>query len=244
MKKENLIIGCSSYNTASWKGIFYPEDIPKSRWFQYYCGHFNTYELNSTFYKFPTVRILQNWYNKTPEGFLFSAKAYKGITHFKRFNDCEQEIADFYAACREGLADKLACVLFQLPPSFSYSEERLALITGSLDHSFKNVVEFRNESWWRQEVYDALAEKGITFCSPNYPTLPTDVIATTPTGYIRMHGNPKLFYSEYSEEELDDLYNEIVSKDLGEAFIYFNNTASEAAIRNALYFKSLRKQIL
>ncbi len=239
MKKGDLIIGCSSYNTASWKGLFYPENIPKSKWFQYYCEHFNTYELNSTFYKFPTVKTLQNWYNKAPEGFLFSAKAYKGITHYKRFKDCRQEIADLYAVLREGLAEKLACVLFQLPPSFSYSEERLALITGSLDRSFKNVVELRNESWWRQDVYDALAGAGITFCSVNYPKLPTEVIATTSTGYVRMHGNPRLFYSEYSEEDLRDLHKEILSKDFSQAFIYFNNTASEAAIENAVYFKEL-----
>ncbi|AWH85236.1 DUF72 domain-containing protein [Flavobacterium album] len=239
MKKENIILGCSSYNTACWKELFYPQDIPKSRWFQHYCKYFNTYELNSTFYKLPTVRILQNWYNKTPEGFLFSAKAYKGITHYKKFNNCEQEIADFYATCREGLADKLACVLFQMPPSFSYSEERLSLIINSLDPSFKNVAEFRNESWWRQDVFDALAEKGITFCSPNYPRLPTDVIVTSPTGYIRMHGNPTLFYSQYSDEDLGDLYKEILSKHFEEAFVYFNNTASEAAIINALHFKNL-----
>jgi len=239
MKKEDLIIGCSSYTTASWKGLFYPEDIPKSKWFPYYCEHFNTYELNSTFYKFPTVKILQNWYNKAPDGFRFSAKAYKGITHFKKFNNCQQEIADLYAVLREGLTDKLACVLFQLPPSFSYSKERLALIIGSLDLSFRNVVEFRNESWWRQDVLEALAGAGITFCSVSYPNLPTEVMATTSTGYVRLHGTPRLFYSEYSEAELEGLHNELLAQNFTEAFVYFNNTASEAAIENAIFFKSL-----
>ncbi|MGQ2981954.1 DUF72 domain-containing protein [Flavobacterium sp.] len=237
MKKEDIIIGCSSYNTASWKGLFYPEDIPKSRWFQHYCKYFNTYELNSTFYKFPTVKTLKNWYNKTPESFLFSAKAFKGITHYRRFNNCEQEIADLYATLKEGLAKKLACVLFQLPPSFSYTEERLALIIGSLDVSFKNVVEFRNESWWRQDVIEAFAQAGITFCSVNYPRLPTGIVATTATGYVRLHGNPTLFYSEYSKEDLDELHRELLAQNFDEAFVYFNNTASEAAIENALYYK-------
>ncbi|MCW4470531.1 DUF72 domain-containing protein [Flavobacterium sp. MFBS3-15] len=239
MKPENIITGCSSYNTASWKGLFYPEDIPKSKWFQYYCEHFSTYELNSTFYKFPTVKTLQNWYNKTPGEFLFSAKAFKGITHYKKFSNCTQEIADLYGTLSEGLAEKLACVLFQLPPSFSYSEERLALIIESLDFSFKNVVEFRHESWWRQDVAEALANAGITFCSVNYPKLPTDIIATTSTGYVRMHGNPKLFYSKYSEGDLQDLHKKLLAHNFHEAFVYFNNTASEAAIENAIYFKEM-----
>lgn len=239
MNKSGIHIGCSSYNTRQWKGIFYPEDIPGSKWFGYYAGQFNTYELNGTFYKFPTVKSLQTWYNKVPDGYLFSAKAPKLITHLKRFADCEREINDFYTACRQGLADKLACVLFQLPPSFSYTEERLKLITSSLDPQFKNVVEFRHDSWWNQEVYDALSVHNITFCSVDYPKLPSPVIATSSVGYYRFHGSPKLFYSQYAEEQLKVVYDSIAAEKFKEAYIYFNNTASEAGILNALQMKSM-----
>lgn len=237
MKSDKLHIGLSAYNNSYWNGIFYPDGMPASKRFAYYCEHFNTYEINATFYRFPTLKSLQSWYAKSPDGFLFSVKAHKGITHFKRFKDCEEEITQLYATLREGLQDKLACVLFQLPPSFSYSEERLELIIASLDYSFRNVVEFRNESWWRQEVYDALAAKGITFCSVSYPTLPNEVMATTKTGYVRLHGVPKLFYSEYSNAELEKMHEEITEKDFDEAFVYFNNTAGPAGIVNALNFK-------
>jgi len=238
--KKQLYIGCSSYYNSRWKGVFYPEDMPSKQWFEFYCRHFNTFEINATFYKFPTLRVMQNWYNKAPEGFIYAVKAPKQITHIKKFTDCREEIDQFYSVCKEGLSDKLGCILFQLPPSFSYSEERLALILTSLNPDFKNVVEFRNESWWRQDVYDALAKVGITFCTVNYPKLPAGVVATTTTGYVRLHGNPRLFYSEYTLDELKELHEDISSKkNCSEVFIYFNNTASSAAIMNAQQFKNL-----
>jgi len=238
--KPTITIGCSGFYNRQWKGVFYPEDMPSKEWFAFYCEHFNTYEINATFYKFPTLRVMQNWYKKAPEGFIYAVKASKQITHIKKFDDCKEEINQFYAVIKEGLVDKLGCVLFQLPPSFSYSEERLHNITTSLNPDFKNVVEFRNESWWRDDVYEALAQHNITFCTVNYPKLPKTVIATTPTVYVRLHGNPKLFYSEYSEVELKELHEDILNqKELSEVYIYFNNTASSAAIINAQQFKKL-----
>jgi len=238
--KKQLYIGCSSYYNSRWKGVFYPEDMPSKQWFEFYCRHFKTFEINATFYKFPTLRVMKNWYNKAPDDFIYAVKAPKQITHIKKFDDCKDVINQLYAICKEGLADKLGCILFQLPPSFSYSEDRLGVIIDSLNTDFKNVVEFRNESWWRQDVYDALAKNNITFCTVNYPKLPTAVAITTKTVYVRLHGNPRLFYSEYTLDELNELHQDISSKkNCSEVFIYFNNTASSAAIINAQQFKNL-----
>ena len=244
MKKEDIYIGCSSYYNYQWTEVFYPKDIGRNKWFEYYCQHFNTYEINGTFYKFPTAKTLQTWYKKAPEVFRFSLKVPKAITHVKKLENCGQELTDFYTACREGLADKLGCVLFQLPPSFSYSEERLQLVLMAANQDFKNVVEFRNESWWSQDVFDALSQSNITFCSVNYPKLPTEVITTNNLGYYRFHGNPRLFYSEYSTEELGAVAQGFMDKDITEAYIYFNNTASKAAIINALEFNRLAEKDL
>jgi uncharacterized protein YecE (DUF72 family) len=232
--KGQIIVGCSSFNESYWKGIFYPDALPAKDRFAYYCQYFNTYEMNNTFYKFPTAKVLQGWYAKAPDGFLFSVKMYKGVTHFKRFDECERLIAEFYAVCRENLKEKLACVLFQLPPSFSYSEEKLEMILNAVDHSFTNAIEFRNESWWRDDVYEALHEKGVIFCNVSYPKLPETTIATTPIGYIRFHGVPKLFYSGYGHDELQRWHDDIMRRDWEKAFIYFNNTASEHGILDAL----------
>ncbi|MFL9844836.1 DUF72 domain-containing protein [Flavobacterium rhizosphaerae] len=239
MKETNLHTGCSSYATQSWQPVFYPEGLPKKQWFEYYCKYFDTYELNATFYRFPTVKSLQSWYHKTPQAFTFSIKVPKTITHIKRLVDCNEEIEKFYATAREGLKDKLGCVLFQLPPSFSYTPERLDAVIMATNPDFNNVVEFRNESWWNEGVIKRLADNNITFCSVNYPKLPTTVIKTTQTGYVRMHGNPKLFYAEYTQQQIETLYEDIMSQNFKQTYLYFNNTASSAAIINALQVKNM-----
>jgi uncharacterized protein YecE (DUF72 family) len=234
-----LYTGCSGYATPSWKNLFYPDTVRKKDWFDYYSKHFNTYEFNGSFYKFPTVENLLSWHDKTGDDFTFSIKVPRIITHNKKLQQCDQEIEDFYNIIKEGFRNKLAGVLWQLPPGFSFSEERLASVIRVMNPHFKNVVEFRHESWWQQHVFTLLRENNITFCNVNYPKLPATLQQTTSTGYVRMHGNPKLFYSEYSKEDIEKLYDEIIHADFDEAYIYFNNTASTAGIINAVQFKAL-----
>ena len=226
--------GCSSYNNRQWQGIFYPDGMPTKEWFAYYCTQFNTYELNSSFYTFPTSKSLHTWYQKSPGGFKYSIKAPKIITHTKKFVECEKELAEFYVAIDSGLKDKLACVLFQLPPSYHYSPERLGLILASVDANYRNTIEFRHASWWTDEVFETFRQHKLIFCSVDYPGLPTDIIASTPRAYVRLHGNPRLFYSEYSDDDLLSMLHQLDSRNFNDAFVYFNNTASPAGIANAL----------
>jgi uncharacterized protein YecE (DUF72 family) len=236
--KKDIFIGCSSFYNTYWKTIFYPEGIPRTKWFEYYCTHFNTYEMNGTFYRFPTLKFMEDWYQKAPEGFLFSVKAPKEITHIRKMTDCQKLIDDFYAICREGLKDKLGCILFQLPPSYQYSHEKLLQIISQLDISFSNVVEFRHNSWWIPEVWDGLSKNNITFCSVSHPQLPDTVFVESPLAYVRFHGKTSMFYSSYSPEELADVKEKISkSVKVKAAFIYFNNTAGPAGILNALSMK-------
>lgn len=242
MFAKNIHIGCSSFYNTKWKNVFYPENIPSSKWFEFYCTHFNTFEINATFYKFPTLRILENWYKKSPDGFIYSVKAPKLITHIKKFANCKPEIDEFFSLCKQGLNDKLGCILFQLPPSFHYSPENLDLIIESMSPDFKIAIEFRNPSWWSQEVYERLARNNITFVSVSHPTMPTDIIVTSALGYVRIHGIPKMFYSEYSHTDLLKLHDVILKKNLFEqVFIYFNNTASEAGVLNAKELNTIFK---
>jgi len=232
MKKWN--IGCSGFYNRHWKGVFYPEKLPQSKFFNYYSEHLNTVELNVTFYRFPTAETLQKWYDKSPDDYIFAVKAPKLITHMKKFDDCERLLNDFYTACKDGLKEKLGCVLFQLPPSFSYTEERLELLLKSMNPEFKNVIEFRNVSWWKKKIYERLEKENIIFCTVNHPTMPTDLIVNNETVYVRLHGNPKMFYSKYSAKEIKELYESINKKrKVKEVYVYFNNTASTAGIENA-----------
>src|SRR6185436_3494437 len=128
MSKIKWQIGCSGFHYKEWKGIFYPEALPQKEWFGFYTQHFNSLELNTTFYRFPVLKSLENWYNISPPGFLFAVKVPRLITHYKKFRDCKRLIDDFYTLVTKGLKEKLGPVLFQLPPNFSYTNERLTLI--------------------------------------------------------------------------------------------------------------------
>src|SRR5258708_6683244 len=110
-----LFIGCSGFHYREWKEKFYPEKMPQRKWFDYYSSQFNTIELNVTFYRFPQIKTLQNWYEKSPAEFCFAVKVPRLITHYKQFNDTDQLLTDFYSTTRSGLREKLGPVLFQLP---------------------------------------------------------------------------------------------------------------------------------
>src|SRR4026207_988822 len=130
-------IGCSGFHYKDWKGIFYPESIPQKDWFKFYSERFNTLELNVTFYRFPVLKSLENWYNISPADFIFSVKVPRLITHYKKFSDCSRLIDDFYNLVIKGLKEKSGPVLFQLPPRFNYTKERLDVIAGSMYKEFK-----------------------------------------------------------------------------------------------------------
>jgi uncharacterized protein YecE (DUF72 family) len=227
-------IGCSGFYYKGWKGKFYPEGLSQRKWFEFYCESFNTVELNVTFYRFPRVEDLKGWYNRSPDDFVFTVKAPRLITHFKKFNDVKRELNDFYATVSNGLKHKLGCVLFQLHPGIEYNEGRLEQILKPLDKSFINVIEFRHVSWWRHNVIKVLQQEKITFCGISYPNLPDDVIKTAPSMYYRFHGIPKLYLSVYSDKELNNIVNDIKRKRrVQEVYMYFNNDIEVAAVKNA-----------
>ncbi|MCB2409790.1 DUF72 domain-containing protein [Hymenobacter lucidus] len=231
-------IGCSGFHYRHWRGAFYPEKLPQRRWFEFYSQHFNTLELNVTFYRFPQLSFVENWYAISPADFCFSVKAPRLITHYKQFNDCAPLLADFYGTLREGLREKLGPVLFQLPPRTAYSQERLHRIVESLEPGFTNVVEFRHPSWWHEEVFQELSRHRISFCGQSHPALPPAVIANTPVLYYRLHGVPELYKSPYAEAELEQLADSIAQESgVQQAFIYFNNDIDASAIRNGLQLR-------
>jgi uncharacterized protein YecE (DUF72 family) len=234
-------IGCSGFHYKEWKDEFYPKGLAQKNWFSYYATQFNTLELNVTFYRFPQLKTLENWFDKAPDGFSFSAKVPRTITHYKKFVDTEAMVREFYDVLRAGLRDKLACVLFQLPPQLAYSEEKLEKIISQTDPSFNNVIEFRNEGWWRPDVMKRLAKHGISFSGVSFPKISADeaVVNVKALSYYRFHGVPKLFYSEYDHAFLEKIYHQLKAAKPKRAYLYFNNTASLAALHNARYFGEL-----
>jgi len=240
---KKWFIGCSGFAYKEWKEVFYPQGLPQSKWFDYYTQHFNTLELNVTFYRFPTLKSLQAWYDKAPDGFVFSAKVPRWITHYRRFEETERMLGDFYGLLKDGLKEKMGVVLFQLPGQFAYSTEKLHKIIAQLDYSFTNVIEFRNEGWWRKDVMQLLKKNNIGFCGVSFPKLPDDAVINTTIPYYRFHGVPKLFYSQYSKAFVKKIYEQLATKKSAKTiYVYFNNTATQAAINNARYLQTLIKE--
>jgi uncharacterized protein YecE (DUF72 family) len=232
---ENHYTGTSGYSYAYWKNRFYPEGWPAAKQLQYYATQFNTVELNHTFYRFPVIKSLAKAADAVPDDFRFSVKMNKVVTHTQRMHGVKDKVADFMALVQEGLGVKLACVLFQLPPSFSFTPERLDDILQNIPSEPGMVIEFRHLSWWDETVFKALRNAGITFCAVSFPGLPDLNVVTTDLFYKRMHGVPELFKSAYDARDLDPLANFVKKRNPG--FVYFNNTMYKAGYTNALTLK-------
>lgn len=227
-------IGCSGFHYKEWKDVFYPTGLPQNKWFEYYSRHFNTLELNTTFYRFPRVHTLRKWFDISPPVYRFSVKAPRLITHFKQFIDSKRMLDDFYRTVREGLGDKLGCVLFQLPKTTLYSTEMLHRLVENMQPGFENVIEFRDASWWQRKTHKKLSKHGAHFCSVSFPALDDFVISDTDLVYYRFHGVPTLYKSTYRKEKVLQVADQLIeNKGVKQAYIYFNNTWGQGALKNA-----------
>jgi uncharacterized protein YecE (DUF72 family) len=233
MSKVLNRIGCSGYYYPMWKEKFYPKGVSPKDWLAYYSTIFNTVELNGTFYRSPKPSDLVKYAKVTPDDFKFSVKMSKYITHIVKLKESKQQVNDFQDLLLEGLGDKCSHFLFQLPPSFHYSEENLERVLTNIPHRPANVIEFRHTSWWNEEVEAALKNVHLTFCNVDFPGLATHFVHTSPQFYLRLHGNPELFKSSYSKKELEFFFKKI-PKESNSNNIYFNNTYYDAAYTNAL----------
>ena len=238
--KFKFHIGCSGFAQGYWKGVFYPEDLPSKDYLSYYSQHLKTVEINSTFYRRPTSKTLEKWHDSTTEDFRFFIKIPKTITHHKRLLETKEDTDSFCLHISEGLKEKLAGFLFQFPASFKCSAENLERVLSTINKDFVNVVEFRHDSWWTDDVLKTLKNNNIVFSGVSYPKgVPDEVmINNDKLLYYRLHGIPVLFKSEYSETELKSLAKKL-KKFKGSVFVFFNNTWGTAGIKNALALQEL-----
>jgi uncharacterized protein YecE (DUF72 family) len=235
----SLNIGCSGWFYWHLKGSFYPTQMPTKEWFAHYADHFRTVELNAPFYSWPTVAAVQNWTKQAAgRDMVYTVKVSELITHIRKFEDTATLVQDFgYIA--DLLGPRMGCFLFQLPPSYDFTPERLHTILAQLDPTRRNVIEFRHASWWKDEVYRAFEGAGAIFCSCSGPGLPNDLIKTADDIYVRFHGIESWYRHDYSHEELSDWANRIQAAQAGHVWIYFNNDFDGYAIKNALMLRGI-----
>lgn len=241
--KNKKYVGCAGFAQGYWKGIFYPEDLPSRDYLPYYSTKISAVEINSTFYRRPILRTLEKWHDATGNDFKFFVKIPKTITHVNKLKNVNELAQEFCRHISSGLKEKLAGFLYQLPPSFQYSDENLILVLKAVDPQFLNVVEFRHESWWNDDVLHKLSEKKIVFSGVSIPkNISDDVIINSEEFlYYRFHGVPILFKSEYTDDELKAVAEKI-DKFKGTSFVFFNNTWGTAGIKNALEMQNLLKK--
>jgi len=231
-------VGCSGYYYSQWKNSFYPQGLSTSEWLQHYSSVFDSVELNGTFYRVPKLSDLENYAKQTPDNFTFSVKISRYITHVLKLENCEEKIQQFCNLIHAGLGDKLENILFQLPPSFQYSEENMERVLRSIPGTPNYAVEFRHISWRNPEIIEQLRKHGCSFCNSDYPGLDHSFIQTSKRFYARFHGSPELFKSSYSQEDLKK-FSESLPNTCGSFYIYFNNTYYDAAFRNAIELLTL-----
>lgn len=242
-------IGTSGFSYPDWVGPVYPPELPEREQLAFYAREFSTVELNVTYYRIPDARTVQSWVRRTPDDFLFSVKAFQGLTHEREAPD----FAPFVAAVRPlAQAGKLGCVLAQFPYSFHPTPDNRAYLSRLREGlgDLPVVVEFRNAAWVNQATFDLLRSLGMGYCSVDEPRLkglmPPVAVATSQIAYVRFHGRNAARW--YDHQEAWERYNYTYSaaelrewvpklRQLDQAapltLVYFNNHFGGQAVKGA-----------
>ena len=237
-------IGLSGWNYAHWRnGVFYPPRLPAARWLEFYAERFDTVEVNSTFYRLPRADAVARWLEQTPEGFLFSVKASRYLTHVKRLRDLGPGLERFLERIDPLLGSpKLGPLLWQLPPTFRRDDDRLAAALARLPRELRHCFEFRDPSWFVEDTYALLREHGVALAIGDRPQV-NAFPAHEPTAdwtYVRFHSGTRGRRGNYSESELRAWAARLREwSRTRDVFAYFNNDWEGFAPRNAARLRQL-----
>jgi uncharacterized protein YecE (DUF72 family) len=182
-----ILVGTSGYNYPEWKGSFYPADLPATKFLPYYAGRFATVEINYTFYRMPTPKLVAGWRAQVPAEFRFTLKAPKRITHDKRLRaaDVAESLQGFLTAATE-LGPQRAALLFQLPPNLKKDLPLLTEFLSLLPPKTTAAFEFRHDSWLADDVFDALRSKSVALCVADSERRETPIVMTADYAYLRL----------------------------------------------------------
>jgi uncharacterized protein YecE (DUF72 family) len=228
-------IGCSGWNYDDWRGRLYPPGVPRRRWLEVYAEHFDTVEVNTTFYRLPKREAVAAWSSQTPDGFEFAVKASRYLTHIKRLTDVGEGARRFYERIAPLVeAGKLGPVLWQLPANFHRDDSRLHGWLAALPPG-RHTIEFRHESWFHPEVMDALRAGGVALAIGDHPERPFQSYeATADWRYVRFHYGSRGRGGNYSATEIETWAQRIAQwRRREDVYAYFNNDWNGYAPANA-----------
>ena len=233
-------VGCSGWEYKHWRGDFYPVDVPKARWFEYYAARFDTVEINNTFYRLPEQSTFAAWAARAPSGFTFAIKASRFLTHMKKLKDPEEPLHRLFSRMRP-LGNHLGPVLYQLPPGWKLDRQRLEYFLQALPEGVHHVLEFRDPSWYADDVKGMLARHGVSLCLHDMRGSATERERIGPIVYVRFHGATGHYHGGYPEDRLRGWADWLNAQrtDGADVYAYFNNDVGGHAPRDAVTLRRL-----
>ncbi len=227
-----LYTGTSGFAYKEWKGSFYPEDLRADDMLRYYAGRFSACEINNTFYRMPRENVLLDWASQVPASFRFVLKASRQITHLKRLRDVEEPVA-YLCEKAAVLGQRLGPLLFQLPPNLKKDLPRLEAFLGLLPEGHRAALDFRNETWFDDDVFDALRARDAALCIEEAEELAAPRVATASWGYLRLRR------PDYDEAALNDWAAWAGSQSWADAYVFFKHEEAGAGPRLATAFEDV-----
>lgn len=209
-------IGTSGYSYPAWKGHFYPEGLPPKKFLSFYASKFDTVEINNTFYRMPTAKLVQSWAADVPDSFVFAIKAPQRITHQQRLKGSADTVEALLRSV-ELLAERQGPILFQLPPFLKKDVPLLADFLAAAPKKMRAAFEFRHASWFADDTYEALRAGGAALCIADGDKLSTPLVATADWGYLRLRRE------DYVESDIRDWGSKIAAQPWQRAFVYFKH---------------------
>jgi uncharacterized protein YecE (DUF72 family) len=217
----NVLVGTSGYSYKEWKGPFYPAKLPASGFLRYFGERLSTVEINNTFYRMPTTKLVESWAAEVPDGFTFAVKAPQRITHMAKLQNAADSTATFLRVVGS-LGARLGPVLFQLPPFLRKDVPRLVSFLELLPREVRVAFEFRHASWFEEDALDALRSHGAALCVAEGEALVSPLVATASWGYVRLRRDG------YPDPVLEDWASRILAQPWKEAFVYLKHDDGDA----------------
>jgi len=229
----NIRIGCSGWQYRHWRGDFYPAELPQSRWLEYYAERFDTVEINNTFYHLPDAPTFAAWGRRAPRGFIYAVKASRYLTHMKKLKEPAEPIRRFFTRAR-ALGRAFGPILYQLPPRWPVNVGRLETFLRALPRGRRHTIEFRDPSWYTDDVFARLARHKVALCLHDMAGSATGRLAVGPFVYVRFHGVQK-YTGRYDDATLDAWAAWLAARvrEKLPVYAYFNNDTGGHAPRDA-----------
>jgi uncharacterized protein YecE (DUF72 family) len=236
-------VGTSGWHYKHWCGPFYEAKTPAARMLAHYIRHFDTVEINNSFYRLPAPETFSNWREATPQNFCFAVKASRFITHMKKLKDPQNALDNFLPRA-ETMGEKLGPILFQLPPHLPADLARLDEFLSVLPKAHRYTFEFREPSWQTASVYDILRKHNAAFCIFELAGRHSPVEVTADWTYVRLHGPDGPYQGSYTHQQLERWAARIVdwSSQMKAVYVYFDNDQGGYAAQNAKTLKWLLSQ--